>query len=124
MENKTFIDLKKPVITGAGSTLDKLRIKVDYQKGGINYFSGDICKSGVYVYITPCSYENGIVGQTITGKTHQDGYKILLKELNRKSQKQIDLAAGKIMPYAQQISDLYSDAKHREIYELIKSIPL
>ena len=33
-------------------------------------------------------------------------------------------AAVKIMPYYQQISDLYSDAKHREIYELIKSIPL
>ena len=121
MEKKAILELKTPVVT-TNQVLNKLRIVVDYQKGGVNLFNGDYNNGGVYAYITPCSYSNGIVGQVITGKTHYDGYKILLKGLNRKSQKQIDLMAEKVLPYGQQIADLYSDAKHQEIYNLIMSI--
>ena len=118
---KTYVELKAPINTSS-QRLDKLRIMVDYQKAGTNYFTGNYSKGGVYVYITPCTYENGILGQVITGKTHTDGYKILLKELNRKSQKQIDLMAAKIMPYAEQIADIYSDAKHGEVYDLVTEL--
>jgi hypothetical protein len=121
METKIYVDLKTPVNTGSGKILNKLRINVDHQKGGINYFSGEYSETGVYVYIQPCTNENGIVGTVITGKQHYDGYKILLKELGRKSQKQIDLMAAKVMPYAQQIADLYSDARHKDIYDLVKT---
>lgn len=121
MEKKAILELKTPVVT-TNQVLNKLRIVVDYQKGGVNWFSGNYHDGGVYVYITPCSYKDGIIGQVITGKTHCDGYKILLKGLNRKSQKQIDLMAEKVLPYGQQIADLYSDAGHQEIYNLIMSI--
>jgi len=121
MVTKTYVDLKTPIISGGGSTLNKLRISVDYQKGGMNYFTGDYEENGVFVYIQPCSYNNGIIGTTITGKRQTDGYKILLKEIGRKSQKQIDLMAEKVMPYAQQIADLYSDMRHKDIYDLVKS---
>lgn len=117
-----YLELKQPITRAGGEPLNKLRINVDYQKGGVNYFSGDYNEGGVYVYIQPCTYNNGIVGTVITGKQHLDGYKILLKELNRKSQKQIDLMAEKVLPYAQQIADLYSDGRHQDIYNLVKSI--
>ena len=122
MEKKIYLNLKTPISKGNGEFLNKLRINVDYQKGCVNYFSGDYSESGVYIYIQPCTYNNGIIGTAITGKQHLDGYKILLKELNRKSQKQIDLMAEKVMPYAGVIADLYSECKHRDIYNLIKSI--
>lgn len=121
MHKKVFVDLKKPIKT-ASSELNKLRVMVDYQKGGVNYFTGDICESGVYVYIIPCGLTNGVVTQTITGKQHNDGYKILIKQISRNSQKQIDLAAEKVLPYAQQIADLYSDGRHEDVFKLIKSI--
>ena len=122
MVKKMYLELKQPITRAGGEPLNKLRINVDYQKGGMNYFSGDYSESGVYIYIQPCTYNNGIVGTVITGKQHLDGYKILLKELNRKSQKQIDLMAEKVLPYAQQIADLYSDGRHQDIYNLVKSI--
>ena len=50
------------------------------------------------------------------------GYKILLKEMGRKSQKQIDLAADLIIPYAQQIADYYSEGKHEAVYNFIKKV--
>lgn len=122
MDKKIYVELKTPVNVGNNKQLNKLRINVDYQKDHINYFNGDIEEGGVYVYITPCTYENGCVGTVITGKQHNDGYKILVKEIGRKSQKQINLVSEKVFPYAQQIADLYSDARHQDIYNLIKSI--
>jgi len=123
MDTKIYVALKTPIVRGGHlDTLDELRINVDYQKGGCNWFTGDMESNGVYVYLTPTHRNNGCVSQTIDGNMHNSGYKILVKELGRKSQKQIDLAAEKVMPYAQQIADLYSDRKHQDVYNLIKSI--
>jgi len=121
MHKKVFVDLKTPV-KSASTELKQLRIMVDYEKGGMNYFSGNVYESGVKVYLTPCTVTNGIVTQTILGEQHVCGYKVMLKQINRKSQKQIDVMAEKILPYAQQIADLYSDAKHQEIVKLIADI--
>ena len=122
METKIYVELNNPINSGGGSILNELRIKVDYQKGGVNYFSGNYSDSGVYVFLTPVRRGNGFESSVITGSQHTSGYKILLKQINRKSQKQIELAAAKVLPYAQQIADLYSDMKHQDVYSLIKSI--
>lgn len=122
MHKKVFVDLKTPIAQAGGGELKQLRIMVDYEKGGMNYFSGNVYESGVKVYLTPCTVTNGIITQTIMGEQHVCGYKIMLKQINRKSQKQIDIMAEKILPYAQQIADLYSDAKHQEIVKLITDI--
>ena len=60
--------------------------------------------------------------QTILGAQHVCGYKVMLKAINRKSQKQIDIMADKILPYAQQIADLYSDGRHQDVVKLINDI--
>lgn len=120
MDKTIYVDLKTPIKT-TSQLLNKLRLNVDYQREGVNYFTGDYNHGGVYIYITPCTHENGITGNVITGKQHCDGYKILLKEIGRKSQKQINLMAEKVLPYAQQIADLYSDARHQDVYNLIMS---
>jgi hypothetical protein len=122
MERKVYVNLKSPVNTGGGSIHNELRVEVDYQKGGFNWFTGDYSNSGVYVFLTPVSRGNGFEGFSITGSQHVNGYKILLKEIGRKSQKQIDLMAEKVLPHASQIADLYSDAKHKEIYDLITKL--
>lgn len=119
---KIYAALKTPINRAGREALDELKISVDYQKGGVSYFSGNYSESGVYVYITPVHRSGGIISCTMLGQQHECGYKILMKPLNRKSQKQIDLMAEKVVPYAQQIADLYSDYKHNEVYNLIQSI--
>ena len=122
METKKYVALKTQIERAGGEPLDELKINIDYQKGGINYFSGNYSDSGVFVYLTPV-HRNGIcVSCSILGQQHECGYKILLKQINRRSQKQINLMAEKVLPYAQQIADLYSDRKHQDVYNLIKSI--
>jgi len=120
MNNEKYVKLSKPIVRNGLDTLDELRIRVEYQKGGWNIFTGDSENGGVYVYLTPVHRENGFVSQTIDGNTHNSGYKILVKELGRKSQKQIDLAVERIMPFAETIGGIYGEGKHLQVYELIK----
>lgn len=115
--------LNRPIQRSSGSEpLDELKVKVDYQKGGYNYFSGNIEANAIYVYITPVHRGDMFTSCTMLGDRHSCGYKIKLKELNRKSQKQIDLMAEKVIPHAKEIADLYSDYKHGEIFNLIMEL--
>lgn len=122
MNDSVYVKLKKPIVRPQLDTLDELRVRVDYQKGGYNYFTGDIESNGVYVYLTPVHRNNGIVGQTIDGNLHNSGYKVLLKELGRKSQKQINLVAEAVLPKAEQIADYYSERQHQAVLGLLKEM--
>jgi hypothetical protein len=123
MNDSVYVKLKKPIVRGQHlDTLDELRVRVSYQKGGINYFTGDIESSGVYVSLTPVHRNNGIVGQTIDGNLHNSGYKVLIKELGRKSQKQINLVAEAVLPKAEQIADYYSEGQHQAVLNLLREL--
>ena len=123
MNDSVYVKLKKPIVRGQHlDTLDELKICVDYQKGGYSYFTGDVEEGGVYVYLTPVHRNNGIVSTTIDGNMHNSGYKILLKELGRKSQKQINIAAELVLPYADQIADYYSEGQHQAVYNFVMKI--
>ena len=113
--------LKTPIKGGHGP-LDKLRVEVDYQKGGFGILSGEYSDSGVYVSLTPCMHENGVTGTYINGDLHTMGFKILLKKMGRKSQKQIDLASERIIPYAQKIADYYSERDYNSVHTLIMKV--
>jgi hypothetical protein len=102
--------------------LNELQIEVNYQLGGWNHFNGDLEERGVYLSLHPVRRGNGFIQTIIDGQLHTMGYKILLKELGRKSQKQLDLAAEKLMPFAGEIADLYSEGKHNEIVQLVKKV--
>ena len=78
METKVYVSLKTP-IAHVGSNYDELRINVAYQKGGINYFSGNIENSGVFVYLTPVHRDGISVGQTICGDQHVSGYIVAIR---------------------------------------------
>jgi hypothetical protein len=122
MNDSVYVKLKKPIVRPQLDTLDELRVRVDYQKGGFNYFTDNMESSGVYVYLTPVHRNNGIVSQTIDGNLHNSGYKVLVKELGRKSQKQINLVAEAVLPKAEQIADYYSERQHQAVLNLLKEL--
>lgn len=123
MNNEKYVKLKKPIIRNNKGLddLDELRIRVEYQKGGWNIFTGDSENGGVYAYVTPVHRGNCFVSTTIDGNIHNMGYKILLKELGRKSQKQIGIAVERIMPFAEVIADNYGEGNHKQVYNIIKN---
>lgn len=71
----------------------ELKVEVYYDKGGMNYFSGDKEKRGYYLSVTPVSVtrrENGSVAWEETAAF--TGTKMLLKEVNRRSKKRSEKA--------------------------------
>lgn len=77
-----------------------LKIKVYYDLGGWNHFSGEREKRGYYLSVTPVGVVKNNKGEVIIEETAPfTGTKILLKEVNRKSkkrsQKALELAKEK-----------------------------
>jgi hypothetical protein len=60
-----------------------------YSLGGINYFSGENNRRGIYLSVTPVTLsDNG--GFTSESSVMFSGLKMLLKELKRFSKKELD----------------------------------
>ena len=107
-----------PIKRVGGEALDELKIRVRYDKGG--YYG----KRGVYAYITPVHREkinerSVIETCTMLGDMHESGFKALLRELGRKSQKVEDELAVKVETKADEIADLWNEYKHNEIYNML-----
>ena len=73
-----------------------LKVQVDYEKGGMNYFSGQETKRGYYLYVYPVQIET-IDGRVIVESfTLMRGAKKLLFEVNRKSDKAYERACAMV----------------------------
>lgn len=110
-----------PINRVGGDALDELKISVRYDKGG--YYG----KRGVYAYIRPVHREKineSFVSETCTmlGDIHECGFRKLLRELARKSQKAEDEIAAKIESKADEIATLWNEQKHTEVANILKAI--
>ena len=114
-ENKIYEKLKGPI-----GRYNELKISVDYYLGGMNYFNGQTSKRGIYLHLTPIIRNGGMSESTLLGGQRESGFKVLLEELSRRSQKKIDLQFNKIKKVSKQISSFYYDDKNQEIFNIIK----
>jgi hypothetical protein len=100
-----------------------LKISVDYQIGGMNWAYNRMEKRGIYVYIRPIerdgSFEKFGMMHDLTGNNIRSN-KILVKELGRKSQKQIDKIAD-ILDY-DKIGALWIAGDYDQALDLIWSL--
>lgn len=62
-----------------------INLSVYYDLGGVNYFSGDTNERGIYVGVKVIKVENGVHSFILT-----NGYRKLLKPLNRFAKKYLD----------------------------------
>ena len=67
-----------------------IKIELNYNIGGMNYFSGRSEPRGLYLSVTPVSrtsHENGLVSESYTAFS---GTKVFVKDMNRFNQKQFN----------------------------------
>lgn len=84
-----------------------IRIEVDYQKGGRNWFSGAIEPRGYVLRIQPCSVEK--CGDSEVVQTYpMEGRKTLLTEVGRRNDKKQAALWTQIEPHVQHIADLFT----------------
>ena len=98
-----------------------LAIEVDYYKGGFNPFTGKQEGRGVYVHVRPEKVENNCRSFNPFGEFT---FKILVKNLNRKSQKQIDMVGEKIAPHIDGLVAIAETKDKRAFYDKVMSIVL
>lgn len=97
-----------------------VKISLGYDKGGMNYFSGNINPRGIYLYIHPtnasgCQY-------TILGNSRACGGKIFIKELSRRNRKAENTAWTIISPFLDEIVENYTIGRNDLIFALLKRI--
>jgi CDP-diacylglycerol pyrophosphatase len=74
----------------SGITENNIKITIDYELGGHNVFSGNVNRRGYYLYAQPVTLtENEYNGRSYTSESIVmfSGFKVLLKEVGRKSEK-------------------------------------
>ena len=114
-KNKVYEKLKEPI-----GKYSELKIEVDYDLGGPNYFSGGYSKRGIYLYLKPISRSATSEESTLMGGERESGFKVLLEELSRRSQKKIDLQFTKIKKVSKQICSFYYADENKQILSIIK----
>lgn len=99
--------------------LNELKISVDYELGGMNYFSGEINKRGTYVYFKPVCRGDGFETTMLLADTASAGFKIFVKEQGRKSAKTVNAVFEAVKPYADTFAELYNKRQFTGIMELV-----
>lgn len=104
-----------------------MKISISYDKGGYNYFNSKIDRRGVYVHFKPVLRQDTGLGFrsercTITGNVYESGFKVFLKELGRRSEKQENHFFELIEPNKEKFAQLWNEYKLNEIYDMVQTI--
>ena len=117
---KTIYTAIEPIKSGRDN-YNELSIEVGYQKPDYNPFNGKYENGGVYVYFKPIVRENGSWRcMMVSGDTKTMGFKVMVKNLSRRSQKWLDIAHNAVEPIKERIAELYNKEKWDEIADLVK----
>lgn len=111
------------------SLLDNLSVRVDYEKGGWSCFTGDLNDRGIYVYVQPtCLMYHSYNGKTfvtrktvISGNKKLSGFKVFIKPLTRKSEKQLDIIYNKVGEVIDEVVAAYVNENYTKVAQLLKS---
>lgn len=85
----------KKYLNVKGSDTKKIKVEVDYDKGGMNYFNGRVDKRGYYLYVRVVDCVDNGQYMSESCNLFGSGYKFFLHEVGRKSNKQFEVACAK-----------------------------
>jgi hypothetical protein len=96
-------------VEGGGGQV--IEVRLDYDLGGMNYFTGSVEPRGIYLCATPVTKSEGWRSFTAFA-----GTKVLYKELKRFSQKVLD----ECQPTQQEIDDLVNHVLAKNNLKLVE----
>ena len=82
-----------------------LKVELYYSKGGMNYFTGNTVRRGLYLSVSPVTLTKYEGGGSSEGYTAFTGTKQLVKELKRFSDKAMNEAVAEFMAEGNEIRE-------------------
>ena len=95
---------------------DFQKVSVYYTKGGVNYFSSNVVRRGIYIYFSEVKKEGHFERTEVFAN---NSYKILAKELKRASQKQFNNVVEWVENNQETLFNLHKENKKQELFNLI-----
>ena len=108
-----------------GNKTQSIKVEVEYSKGGFNGFTGGQERRGIWLYICPVTLEKMKLGEKDYVSEQYiafSGKKICLRELSRKSDKQLDLIVSKVEPIAEKLATLFRENKFVEMNTAVSQV--
>lgn len=102
--------------------INNLRIYVSHCKGGFNVFHGTQEERGVFVFLIPVEYVNGIYSQMICQDPLHSGFKVLAKPTGRRNAKAEEKVWNAIKGHTDEIAKMFRASKFTEVCDLIVSL--
>lgn len=101
-----------------GEKVNNIVVETYYHKGGMNYFTYKIDKRGLYLMIKPVFRQDkgGYYTEMYEGFS---GYRFILKELGRKSEKQHRMMDELLEPLVNQIAELFVNRQFEDLMRLL-----
>lgn len=101
-----------------GNKTQSIKVEVKYSKGGFNGFTGGQEQRGIWLYICPVTLEKMKLGEMDYVSERYvafSGNKVCLKELSRRSDKQLNELVSKVEPVAERLAVLFRENKFAEL---------
>ena len=98
----------------------ELKVRVEYAKGGINYFSGGYNKRGYRVSLKPVSRGNGIESSIMLGSGKESGGYIFIEETNRYNARRLREIAVLLDERIPEFVKAYEESNNEKLIELAK----
>lgn len=113
--------MEKRIATTAIASANTIEIKVTYDKGGYNPFNGRNEGRGIYLHISPITVTSHGNYEEISYIAFT-GVKYFLKELGRKSQKQLEIIENKLEPQFEEIAKMFEKNDRQGILNLLMEV--
>ena len=110
-------DLFTKYISAKGDKVNRLRVRLYYDLGGINYFTYKNEPRGYYLSVTPEEVSDRGNGFICVSTTMFSGIKALVKNVQRQSKKSAEEAIKLAEPKIQQLVDYVCNKEGIEVLE-------
>jgi hypothetical protein len=95
------------------------KIDVNYQAGGMNYFSGKSERRGIYINFTLVERGENFESYSVFGSS---SFKILALELSRRSEKRLDEVFQRICPIKESLHQYHLKSDKSGLLRLITGV--
>lgn len=121
-----LIQLGTPIKCG-NRNLTHIKVKVEHDKGGLYWGTGEIHESGVITRVTPLEVQEmeieghkyNIYGQIIDGNIEHMGFYVFCLPCKRKSPKKLEKVANAVFPLSQDIVDKFIEGNYTACANMI-----